>query len=251
MSEFASKMQTTNGRLAICVPSRGRPKTFLRFLQSFYRHATPGLSEVILRNGENDPSKDAYEPFTEGMPNLIRFVGRDTGFNSCDGTAGYCTAQQDIWERYPDYSAYLCIEDDCVLESPGFDRWLLDALNNFPNRVGMIELIDRSQQVQVQCFSAEWCNALGFLCHPEVGEPAFKMAVYLASPGLIARGDGAHFSHYALLGDTGTERSGSPKWTDGTVTRFYEQERFMFNEWLPKHGRELRKRLEDAAYGPS
>lgn len=239
----------TNEKLAICVPSRGRPKTFARFLESFYRHASPGLSEVILRNGEHDPLKDEYIPFTE-MPSVIRFVGPDSGFKtSVDGTAGYCVAQQDIWERFPFYSAYLCIEDDCVLESPGFDRWLLDRLDKFPNRVGMIELVDRANQVQCQCFSAEWCNALGFLCHPDVGEPSFKLATYLATPGLLTRGEGAQFTHRPLLGDTGTERSGSPKWTDGTVARFYQQEEYMNSVWLPKHEKALRNKLEAAAYG--
>lgn len=239
-----------NGKLAICVPSRGRPKTFARFLASVYQHYTPELSDIIVRNGENDDSKDLYKQYFAGLPGVIHFVGPDSGFKtSVDGTAGYCVAQQDIWERFPDYSAYLCIEDDCVLESSGFDRWLLDRLDKFPNRVGMIELVDRANQVQCQCFSAEWCNALGFLCHPDVGEPAFKLSVYLATPGLIARGEGAQFTHRPLLGDTGAERSGSPKWTDGTVARFYQQEEYMNNVWIPKNEWLLRNRLEVAAYG--
>ena len=237
-------MIVTNGKLAILVPSRGRPQTFLRFLESFYKCMTPGLSDVILRNGLSDPLLVGYEVF-ESLPNVHRVVGTDEGFNSTwAGTAGYCPAQQDLYTRFPDYAAYLCIEDDTVLASVGFDRWLLDAFDDFEGRKGMVELYDRAQTIHVQCFSAEWCQALGYLCNPAIGEIAFLFARYLAGNNRFKSGKGhAEYTHIPLLRATDTERPGAmlqPKVTG----EFYRQLDDYNKNWLPEHGPAERMKLE-------
>lgn len=240
----------SNGRLAICVPSRGRPRTFARFLDSFYRHGSLGLTDVLLRNGERDPLRDGYSMF-EGMPNVIRVVGPDDGFNTTwVGSAGYAPAQQDLYERYPDYSAYLCIEDDTVLETNAFDDWLLARLGDFPGRVGMIELYDRSQTIHVQCFSAEWCRAVGHLCNPEVGELAFELALRLANSAFYRSGKGgAEFTHMPLLpqyGYSGTERPGALSMPE-VVSNFYTKREWFYHEWVPLNEACERALLEEAA----
>jgi hypothetical protein len=240
----------SNGKLAICVPSRGRPRTFARFLDSFYRHASLTTSDVLLRNGERDPLHGDYAMF-EGMPNLVRVVGPDDGFNTTwTGSAGYAPAQQDLYERYPDYAAYLCIEDDTVLETPAFDSWLLSRLDTFPGRVGMIELYDRSQTIHVQCFSAEWCKALGHLCNPAVGELAFELALRLANTQMYRSGRwGAEFTHLPLLpqyGYTGSERAGALSMPN-VVSNFYTKREWFYHEWLPLNEPREREKLEAAA----
>lgn len=238
-------------RLALCVPSRGRPKVMARFVASFYRCHTPGVSDLIIRNGEKDTSD--YTMFDDLGPEVIRFVGPDDGFNTTwVGTAGYAPAQQDIYERYPGYDAYLCIEDDTVLETPGFDTWLLAEFDKFPNRVGMIELYDRSQTIHCQCFSKEWLKTIGYLCIPAVGEHAFEVSRALAGQAFLRPGVGAEFTHYPCVrsyGYTGDERAGAvePSNADSPVARFYVEQDRVNNEWMPEHADALRARLEKEA----
>jgi len=226
-----------NGRVALLVPSRGRPKAFARLVDSFLANGT-GYSDLILRNGEADPVKDEYAMF-EGIPGVIRVVGTDQGFNSF-GTAGYNPAQEDLWERFSDYSAYISIEDDCVLETPGFDQWLLAEFDRFPGRVGLIELYDRSQTIHCPCLSAEWCDALGYLFLPGVGEHGFHQVLQLAQadPPQYLVGTGAHFTHYPHLreyGYTGNERKGALA-TPGIPEQFHQQA-IMLARWRQQHFR--------------
>ena len=231
-----------NGRLAILVPSRGRPRTFARFVES-WAMTSSGVSDILLRTGEADPLASAYEAFDE-IPAIIRTHGPDTGFNSTwAGTAGYNPAQQDLYTRFPNYAAYLCIEDDCVLETPGFDAWLLRAVKGFPGRVGVIELQCLSppdRNCFCLCLSDGWCRTLGYLCHPDLGENAFEQTIVLANmPPLMIRSGkgGAEFTHHPHLRDrgyTGDERPGALAQPD-VVAAFTEQEDMMFNQWLPLH----------------
>lgn len=229
-----------NGRLAILVPSRGRPLTFARFATSWI-WATAGCSDLILRNGEADPRRHEYECF-EKLPNLIRVVGPDDGFKSTwPGTAGYNPAQQDLWTRYPGYDAYLCIEDDTVLHTPGFDRWLLDTLKEYPNRLGVIELYDRAQQIHCLTLSNVWCDTLGYLCHPDLGENAFEQTLLLAHEVKLIRGakgyaEFTHHPHVRAYGYTGDERRGAVEvGNEHVVAAYRKSENYLFNEWMPEN----------------
>jgi hypothetical protein len=220
-----------------------------RFVASFYRCHTPGVSDLIIRNGEKDTSD--YTMFDDLGPEVIRFVGPDDGFNTWDSTAGYAPAQQDIYERYPGYDAYLCIEDDTVLETPGFDTWLLAEFDKFPNRVGMIELYDRSQTIHCQCFSKEWLKTIGYLCIPAVGEHAFGVSLALAGRAFFRLGVGAQFTHYPCVrsyGYAGNERAGAMENGNEPVRQwYYEQWEQIFHDWIPQHADALRARLEKEA----
>lgn len=239
-----------NGRLAICVPSRGRPRTLERLVQSWIG-LSAGCSDLIVRNGEADPSRDDYREF-DSVPNLIRYVGPDDGFNTTwVGTAGYAPAQEDIYRRYPEYSAYLCLEDDTVLHSRRFDAAILAAIAALPGRVGVVKMHDRSQTITCLAISDSWCKALGYLCCPEIGETAFLQTVALAS-NLMMLHDGhgyAEFTHLPHLRDygyEGNERPGAMTMPD-VVNRFHEQERHLFQEWMPRNGPEAKERLRAAA----
>lgn len=223
-----------NGRLAVLVPSRGRPKVFARFLDSFLEH-NAGLADVILRVGDTDLQKDAYNRFI-GIPGLVHVVGPDEGFNSTwAGTAGYNPAQQDLYERFPNYAAYLSIEDDTVLHDDAFDLSLLQELDKFSGRVGLIELYDRSQTIHCPCVSAEWCEALGYLFSPEVGEHGFYQLLQLAQtePVQYLSGRGvAQFTHYPHLreyGYTGDERPGAL--AQPAVTEAFKSQARALVEW--------------------
>lgn len=243
----------TNGRLAILVPSRGRPQSFLRLMESFLK-TTTGCADLILRNGDADPRYHEYSSF-EGFPHVIRVVGPDTGFKSSwRGTAGYNPAQQDLWKRFPGYAAYLCIEDDCVFHTQDWDRWVLSSFDVFPGRVGVTELYDRSQTIHCLAMSAEWCGALGYLCHPDLAENAFEQTVVLAnmSPKQIqgARGKAefTHLPHVRAYGYTGNERIGAVEVGNEAVVAAYRQdEADMFNNWMPTFGAAEKAKLCVAA----
>lgn len=237
-----------NGRLAICVPSRSRPLAFARFLDSYLATAH-GYADVLLRNGEADPLKDEYAVF-EDCPGLIRVVGTDEGFNSVSGNAGYNCAQQDLWERYPDYSAYWSIEDDCVINTPGFDTQLLSMFDDFPKRVGLLLPHDWSNTIKCPVMSAEWCDALGWMFDPQVGEHGFNQVLHLAQmyPAQFAKAVSVQFTHQPLLrnyGYTGNERPGSMEQPE-VVNKFYEQTA-LYDEWMQNRARADKAKLREAA----
>jgi hypothetical protein len=237
-----------NGKLAILVPSRGRPTTFARFMASWMA-TTSGASDLILRNGEDDPLADLYAAF-EGTPNLIRVLGTDRGFNSVGGNAGYNCAQQDLWERFPDYSAYLSIEDDCILHTPNFDTMLLRMFDDYPGRVACLELYDRSQTIHCPCLSAEWCDALGFLFHPDVGEHGFYQVLDLAMtyPAQFGKAVSVQFTHYPHLreyGYNGDERPGALS-QPAVVEAFKHQARALVN-WMSKNRQSAKAALMRAS----
>jgi hypothetical protein len=123
------------------------------------------------------------------------------------------------------------------------------AIEKFPRRVGMIKLPDLSGQIEVQCFSAEWCKALGFLWPREAGEPAFKAMPSLVGKGMYMDGTGATFRHRPLLrshGYTGSERAGALE-IPGIVEKFYTQG-VQMEEWLLHNVGAMRARLTKAAY---
>ncbi len=235
----------TNGRLAILVPSRGRPLTFLRFVESWLA-TTAGCSDIIVRNGTADPCYHEYDSF-EGLPNLIRYVGDDAPYaGSITGNAGYLPAQQEMWERYPGYAAYLSIEDDCTFEEKGFDKTLLDMLSFYPNAVGCVRMTDLANQIEVYCVSAGWTSALGWMWPSEGGEPAFKIMPYIC-PSLY-RADGPRFCHHPLLrshGYQGHERRGALE-TPGIVEKFHGEGTKM-EQWLFENITRLHDTLMKAA----
>jgi hypothetical protein len=215
------------------VPSRGRPDAFARFLDSF-EGTTAGVSDVILRNGEGDPTVEVYGKFASRVK---RFVGSDSGYNTTwEGTAGYAPAQQDIWERHPGYAAYLTIEDDTVLHTEGFDKILLAEFDRFPDRVGALELADRAGTITVQCFSREWIARVGALCLPAVGEQAFDVSRELAkAAGRYAAStvEFTHVPHLGTYGYGGDERPGAME-LPGVPDRFYEQRDWVNAVWKPQ-----------------
>ena len=237
---------STNGRLAILVPSRGRPLTFARFLESWAADSA-GVSDIILRNGSFDPLVDSYLDF-EGFPNLIRYVGNDAPYkDSMTGNAGYLPAQQEMWERFPGYAAYLSIEDDCVFEEKGFDKKILAQFLLFPNRCGMLRLHDHSDEIECYAFSDVWCNALGYLWPDVAGETGFKVMPVIAEE-LIRKGPA--FRHLPLLrshGYTGNERSGSLE-IPGIVEKFM-REGMRMESWFQTNAKRMQKKIHAAAYG--
>lgn len=179
-----------NGRIALCVPSRGRASILARLVRSF-QQTTSGNADLLIRNGEKDPTCAEYAVF-DGIDSVIRVVGTDDGFGW--PTATYCLAIEDLRLRYPDYSYYAMMEDDCTLLDSGWDKWLIDAFETFPNRVGVIHLVDVSNQIHALAASAEWINAVGHFMCPELREEAFDGLMRLAGSSM-KQGTGARILH--------------------------------------------------------
>ncbi len=209
-------------------------------------HSWSGASDVIVRCGSHDPELEGYH-YLASFPEIKHYVGDDDPYkDSITGNAGYLPAQQEMYERYPGYSGYLSIEDDCTFEEKFFDRRILDLFDRFPNRCGMVRLHDLAQQIESYAFSDVWCNALGCLWPAKAGEPGFKIMPVIAG-NLITQGP--RFRHRPLLrsqGYTGDERRGALE-TPGIVEKFHgEGERMEL--WLSHNVHLLRQRLQRAAY---
>jgi len=137
-------------------------------------------------------------------------------------------------------AAYLTIEDDCVIHTPGFDRLLLEEICD-----GVLELKDRSGTITVQCFSRLWCSRVGSLCIPEVGEHAFRVSKMIAEKAGKYRHSTVEFSHLPLLrnyGYEGDEREGALQQKD-VVAAFERQGEKVDSWWVPTFLSEMIERV--------
>ena len=65
------------------------------------------------------------------------------------------------------YAAYGMITDDSKITTPGWDKWLLAALDQFPNHVLVVSPHhNNGDHVDMPFVSVEWANTLGWVACP-------------------------------------------------------------------------------------
>lgn len=188
----------SNGKILVCVPSRGRPDVVREMLTSFRDTHTSGLSDVLVRTGEKDPVAKKYTGISLEFKDVIWHHGTDEGFGW--PTAGYCLAIEDIVKRFPDYSYYMMLEDDCLLLTPGWDRWMIERFEDFPNRIGMIHL---TSSIHALVVSRQWIDTLGFFQPPVLREQAFNGLLDIGAAGFMVEGTGCVIDHRPVSADRG------------------------------------------------
>lgn len=97
--------------LLAIVPTRGRPESVQRFADAFYRHSD-GNADLVFGIDEDDETV-----YPEGLN------------YSKNPRARFSGTLNNVSKKYPGYFAYFAAGDDHLIETPGFDRIILNELH--------------------------------------------------------------------------------------------------------------------------
>ena len=68
---------------------------------------------------------------------------------------------------FPDYDVYGLMVDDARFETPGWDKWLENEINSWPNRVGVVSASHNwARHVNFGYATKEWIEVLGWYACP-------------------------------------------------------------------------------------
>jgi hypothetical protein len=148
-----------NGRLAVIVPTRGRPAEAGRLIAAI-RDTAAGRVRIALAADDDDPELPAYQAL-QGPPDspFLHTGPRRTLAGWTNHLAGTYAA------RYE----WLCsMGDDHLPETPGWDRMLIQAIQALPGGVGMAWPDDkrRDDVPEVIVMSSVIARALGYMMIP-------------------------------------------------------------------------------------
>ena len=231
-----------NGRILVCVPSRGRAQVASEMLDSYYsKRSYENLTDIVIRVGEKDPTAHEYHAL---QGRAIIYYGTDDGFGW--PTSSYCMAIEDIRKKFPGYSYYMMLEDDCVFETLNWDVWIDDQYKyHMPNRIGLIRLVDVSFQIHALVASAETIDVLGFFQCPELREQAFTGLLDLGNAsGTMIEGHGCAIRHTPVA--PGRGRPGYIYTWYGDTRSFWDEDCATLERWRKDTLPELAKRLKEA-----
>lgn len=116
-----------NNKLCVVLPTRMRPELFKRALESYEKN-TAGCSDIyfVFQN-----------PMPEFLQQNINIVHEKYPKNYwLMGPVNFLQKVNWIVNRYPDYSAYMVLNDDQVIHTKDFDKMLLDKVDEFEKKNG-------------------------------------------------------------------------------------------------------------------
>ena len=138
-------------RIAILCPTRDRPRELARLLESI--QVSSERADVLTYI--DDDQVDLYA----GIDGITRMVGP---------RVGPVAAANALVEANPGYAVYGLLTDDCVVTTPGWDDWLIDAIDYFPRRVAVISPHhNNGDHVDMPFCSSEWIEAVGWYACPD------------------------------------------------------------------------------------
>ena len=106
-----------NGRIAVLLPSRFRPAGLRRAAESWRAHSVE--SDIVFGFQEDDPDLAENVAIAGGYPHhLFENIGLAAKANA-------------LCEAMPGYAGYMILNDDQIIHTPGWDRVLLDAIDEF------------------------------------------------------------------------------------------------------------------------
>ena len=104
-----------NDRLAVLLPSRFRPAGLRRAYESWRTHSV--ASDIVFGFQEGDATLDENLAIAAGHPHhLFSNIGLAAKANA-------------LCEAMPGYAGYMILNDDHVIQTPGWDRKLLDVID--------------------------------------------------------------------------------------------------------------------------
>jgi hypothetical protein len=146
-------------RIAVLIPSRDRPAKLAQAIKSV--RDTSLLADVLVY--VDDDQREKYRAVEESE--LGRMDGRVTmHYGSQVGPVGSANA---LVDANPGYSVYGLITDDTRMVTNGWDRWVLEAVKQFPNRIVVISpRHNLGEHVDMPFVTREWIDVTGWFAYP-------------------------------------------------------------------------------------
>lgn len=80
---------------------------------------------------------------------------------------GPVAAANMLVERFRGYDVYGMVTDDSIITTPGWDEWVLGAIDQFPNRIAVISPHhNNGNHVDMPFVSRKWIEATGWFACP-------------------------------------------------------------------------------------
>ena len=141
--------------ISVCVPSRIRPQSMNRLVESVYATSTTPV-EVLFRLDLDDEAS-IVEAVRLGMTYPVRHVAAERGVLS------------DLWNDAAAISTgeiLMMCGDDIVFRTAGWDTKVLEAFDQYPDRIALVygnDLIQHERLATHPFIHRRWYEAVGYL----------------------------------------------------------------------------------------
>jgi hypothetical protein len=140
--------------VAILCPSRDRPRDVADLLKGVIQTAPETTLLVYIDRDQ----RELYQwCFHEGAPQQLKVTVGER--------VGPCAAANYLLRQHPEFDAYGMFCDDCRVTVPGWDRFVLDTLND---DFAMVAPAHACKAVDFPFVSKKWTETLGWYCHPSL-----------------------------------------------------------------------------------
>lgn len=146
----------SNGRIAVLCPTRGNPEGLKRAARSVIE--TASLADIMPY--VDDDQSEIYGNVEKLFPSrMFKLVGP---------RVDQAAAVNQLVSTFPGYSAYGLITDDAEMKVGGWDRYVLDVLDHFPGRIGVVSGAHTlGGFVNFAYVSGQWIEAAGWYACPD------------------------------------------------------------------------------------
>lgn len=177
--------------IAVFFASRSRPTMFKTAYQALLDHAdNPDNIFVALRVDHDDYDLNSYIPILRKQDEMI--IGSKAKISIAN-------LYEELYERFDNYDIYLCLNDDTVCRTRGWDSKIIEYFDQLPSKIGTVRLSD-GYCIDAILFahSKEWIKSLGFMLPkrlPDGEEMTGGEDTYIEHLGLTLRirGYGNHY----------------------------------------------------------
>lgn len=136
-------------KLLVMCASRSRPSQLNRMIQSVFSTSDEADVAVFV----DDDQTDLYRAID---PRAMLQVGK---------REGQCAALNTLYHSHPGYLAYGAATDDCEFKSPGWDQWVLRAIEHLPRGVGAVApRCETDWRMDFPWLTEAWLKVLGEFC---------------------------------------------------------------------------------------
>lgn len=142
------------GSVSLLCPTRNRPEMFGAMLESAHRTAD-GRYDLLAYVDNDDPSRDEYKRLFPGTKILI-------------GPSTITPVIYNLLASKAKGSLLMLMGDDCVFQTKGWDTKMLEAAEQWPDRIGIVSTHDGREDNSHGhfAFGRGWYEALGYLLPP-------------------------------------------------------------------------------------
>lgn len=141
----------TNGRIAVLCPTRDRVGGLAKLVDSV--HETSTRATVIACIDDDTRYLYRQEPGS-----IYHYLARSSP----------AVKVNHLVQIETEYDVYGCLPDDSWITSPGWDEWMLDQIDRFPGRIGVVSARHNGgPSVNFPFVSRKWIDTLGWLACPD------------------------------------------------------------------------------------